>query len=198
MITDDLGLIASSGATVAHCPVAYFRRGLQMDSISKYHEHGVNVAMGTDQCPRDIVREIGAASQMAKILEGTPVRGTAHEVFDAATIGGAKALNRTDLGRLEAGALADIVTIRLDGLHMGAVWDPVQSIVECATGADVDNVMVDGDLVIRGGHHVAVEETALLDQINEEAQKYYRSVKNWHYTRAEAKVVFPRALPTRD
>ncbi len=87
------------------------------------------------------------ASLMGKIVGQDYFKAPASEVFEAATVGGARSLGRDDLGRLQEGSLADIVIIDFQGrnsLRYGPVRDPIKSLVECGVGDDVDTVIVDG------------------------------------------------------
>jgi cytosine/adenosine deaminase-related metal-dependent hydrolase len=76
-------------------------------------------------------------------------------------VGSADALQRSDLGRLAAGAKADIVCIDLSGYHFGPVLDPVRALVSFGTGRDVDTVYVDGRLIVSGGNVLNANEEKL-------------------------------------
>ena len=65
----DLEAIAASGASVAHSPVALARRGVTLDSFQRYREHGINLAIGTDSYPQDILAEMRWASLTCKVTE---------------------------------------------------------------------------------------------------------------------------------
>src|SRR5262249_20579012 len=49
----DLALLAKSGASVAHSPVAVARRGAMLESFRRFRDHGVRIALGTDSYPLD-------------------------------------------------------------------------------------------------------------------------------------------------
>ena len=89
-----------TGTSVAHCPVVFSRYGQMMEDVGNYIRKGVNVAMGTDTEPQNMAEEVRMASTLGRAAAGS-VRGVwLSELFHAATIGGAKALGRDDLGRL--------------------------------------------------------------------------------------------------
>lgn len=159
----DTRLIAESGASVAHCPVVFARSGVALHSFSRYVRAGIPVSLGTDTSPHDMLMEMRAAALMSKLADGDAVSGLAREVFDAATLGGAKALGRDDLGRLAAGARADIVLVDLQKTHSGPVAadDPVKALVYCAQGSDVDTVIVGGTTQVRGGALLGADPAAL-------------------------------------
>lgn len=50
----DLDILASSGATVSHCPVSLVRRGRVLDSWPRNRQRGIPIALGSDTCPRNM------------------------------------------------------------------------------------------------------------------------------------------------
>lgn len=112
---DDLAKLASSGATVAHCPLVFARRGLFLESLQRYRDAGVNLAIGTDSYPQDILGELKFAALMGKVADHDQEHASTRDIFDAATLAGARALDRPDLGRLAPGAQADIASSAISG-----------------------------------------------------------------------------------
>ena len=100
---DDLRVLAQTGATVGHCPYKYAKMAMTLQSFQRYLEAGVNIAIGTDTFPMDMVAELRWASILAKIADANYQARLARDVFNAATLGGCKFLGRTDLGRLAPG-----------------------------------------------------------------------------------------------
>jgi len=150
----DLALMGRAGVTISHCAINIVRRARVLDNWKKYREAGVNISIGSDTYPRDMIMNMRTASYLGKIMSHTYFAAAAGEVFEAATLGGAKSVGRDDLGRLAPGALADIVIIDLSGrntLRYGPVRDPVKSVVECGIGDDVDTVIVDGKVCMENG-----------------------------------------------
>jgi 5-methylthioadenosine/S-adenosylhomocysteine deaminase len=138
----DLEIMGAHRCTVSHCPVNVARRARFLDSWERYHKASVNIALGTDTYPRDMIMQMRTASYVGKIASRNLKAASAAEVFEAATLGGVRSLGRDDLGRLMPGAKADIVIIDLTGrdtLRMGPVRDPIKSLVECGIGDDVDH-----------------------------------------------------------
>lgn len=79
----------------------------------------------------------------------------------SATLGGARALGRDDLGRIAPGAKADLVLVDLGTLSMSPVRDPLKNLVFSASRHDVDTVIVDGRLVVDGGRLEGIDERQL-------------------------------------
>jgi 5-methylthioadenosine/S-adenosylhomocysteine deaminase len=192
---DDLKLLADSGASVAHAPYKYAKMGIMLESFERYRQLGINVALGTDTFPQDLISEMRLAGLMCRFAEGSFRVGTARDVFDAATLGGAQALGRDDLGRLAPGAAADIVIVDLRGAHFGAVRDPIKSLVEYGSGSDIDTVIVAGRTLIQGRRALALDEAALLEAVQESGQRTWESVPNWNWQRSTVDELSPMSYP---
>jgi cytosine/adenosine deaminase-related metal-dependent hydrolase len=163
----DLQIVADSGATVAHCPVVYVRGGKALGSLSRYGEMGINVAIGTDTFPQDMIEELRWAALACKWMDRNANHGTAREVFNAATVNGAKALGRDDIGKLVPGAKADIIVVDFTKLHIGPVDDPIKTLVYAAKGTDIETVIVDGKAVVKDGQVPGVDESKLIEQASQ-------------------------------
>jgi len=157
----DLNLLAASGATVAHCPWVFARRSIALESFSRYLKAGVNLAIGTDTFPQDIIHDMKIASTVSKLIDRDCCTATAREVFDAATLGGAKALGRDDLGRIAPGAKADLLFFKRHTLRMSPLRDPLKNIVFNSASEDIDRVMVDGRFVVEAGRVTGIDEEKL-------------------------------------
>jgi cytosine/adenosine deaminase-related metal-dependent hydrolase len=166
----DLTLIADSGASVAHSPLPFARRGETLQSFGRYRAAGVNVSIGCDIWPADIIAEMRLAWVLAKAIARTADTPTCWDIYEAATLGGARALHRPDLGRLAAGATADVLLIDLARHHFGPVVDPVRALVTCGTGQDVHSIWVQGRKVVDAGRVLYADDAAL----REGAQRVYR------------------------
>ena len=96
----DLALIADNGCSVAHCPTPFARYGQVMENFGDYLRAGVNMGLGTDTTPHNLVEEMRKAAVLARIAARDIMTVTTSDLLHAATIGGAKALMRDDLGRI--------------------------------------------------------------------------------------------------
>src|SRR6185503_4440123 len=117
---DDLQILADTGTTVVHAPYKYAKMGITFESFARYRERGINIALGTDTYPQDIVHEMRWAALMSRMADESFTVGKPRDVFDAATLGGARHLGRDDIGRLAPGAKADIIIVDLLQMHFGA------------------------------------------------------------------------------
>jgi 5-methylthioadenosine/S-adenosylhomocysteine deaminase len=178
----DLELMGRAGASVSHCPINIVRRARTLDHWQRYQDAGVNMCLGSDTYPRDMIMNMRTASYLGKIMGHTYFAATSADVFRAATLGGAISVGRDDIGRLAAGALADIVIVDLSGrntLRYGPVRDPVKSVVECGVGDDVDTVIVDGKLVMEAGVIPGVDFAKLRAQAQAAAEQIWDTLADW-------------------
>lgn len=157
----DLAALAGAGASIIHCPLTNARYAFLLERLSQYLDAGVNVALGTDSFPPDLIRGIDAGVHLAKAQHGDLSQGLLAEYVEAATLGGAAALGRPDLGRIAAEASADLVAFALDDFRMGAVDDPLRTLVLAGSGRDVRFSMVGGRTVVRDGGLPGVDLEAL-------------------------------------
>ena len=84
---DDLGVLADSGAAIAHCPLTFSRWGTVLETFLTYRDAGVRIAMGNDTGPVNMLEEIRCAFTQARVASSDPASISMSEVFRAATIG---------------------------------------------------------------------------------------------------------------
>jgi cytosine/adenosine deaminase-related metal-dependent hydrolase len=195
----DLDLLAAAQANVAHCPVSLGRRGMHLHHLSSYLTRGINVGLGTDIHPFDLIREMRDAGLICKVAAESPRAGTARDVFNAATLGGARALGRDDLGRLCPGAKADLVIVNQQALHYGVVCDPIRSLVDCGVASDVETVIVDGNIIMEQRRIPAAPRLdALLSQAQQYAEAYWAAYAQLDWQGRTVQEAFPNAFPWVD
>src|SRR3989449_41905 len=194
---DDLKLLADSGVTVVHAPYKYAKMGVKFESFERYRALGINIALGTDTYPQDLIHEMRWAALMCRLADGSFRVGRPQDVFDAATLGGARHLGRDDLGRLAPGAKADIIVVDLRHLHYGAVHDPIKALVDCGSGRDVETVIVDGQVLVEGGRAARIDEQALLNDVQAEGERLWKAIPQWHWTGKPLDEIVPPSYPIR-
>lgn len=153
----DLDILADTGTTVAHCPTVFARRGITMKDFGRYHRRGVNLGVGTDTYPHNMLDEMRLVAYLARTQATNPRTTTTTDIFNAATIGGARALGRDDIGRLAAGARADIVLVDATHPRMQPRHDPVRSLIYAAGDRAVRDVYVDGEMVVQNGEVLTMD-----------------------------------------
>ena len=154
---EDFTLMRDADATLVHCPLVSARHGGRLASFARCRDMGLRIGMGTDTWPPDMILNMQIGMMAARMEDGhDALRSEA--MFDAATLGGASALGRSDLGRLAPGVKADIAVIDLS--RSLQTTDPVQSLMTSASGRDVCDVWIDGRHVMAAGVIPGIDEGA--------------------------------------
>jgi len=156
---EEIAVMARTGACLSHNPSSNLRLRAGIAPLNALLDAGVNVALGMDGTSLDEDEDMFAEMRLAMRLHGSPVLGEAcpapNDVFSMATAGGARLMRHADrLGRIANGYAADLVLIDLD--RMTWPWlapeaDPKDVVLFRARAGDVDTVLVDGEVVLRGG-----------------------------------------------
>jgi 5-methylthioadenosine/S-adenosylhomocysteine deaminase len=95
---------------------------------------------------------------MGKTMSRQTEKSTAADVFNAATLNAAKMLHRDDLGRIAAGAKADLLFWDATSLFMAPLRDAIKNIVFNAQAEDLKDVMIDGRWVMQDGKVLNLDE----------------------------------------
>jgi cytosine/adenosine deaminase-related metal-dependent hydrolase len=111
------------------------------------------------------------AATVCRIVEHSVDVASSREVFTMATVGGADALGRPDLGRLAPGCKADVVLVRSDTFKAAPAYDPFMFLALAASGDDVDRVLVDGRTIVEGGRVLSVDMSDAVARLNSAAQR---------------------------
>jgi cytosine/adenosine deaminase-related metal-dependent hydrolase len=194
---NELRILVETGATIGHCPHKCAKMAFAMESFDQYLEAGVRIGLGTDTYPLDIVAEMRYASLISRLVDRNACGARAAAVFNAATIGGATALGRSDLGRLAPGAKADIVIINLRNTRYGPARDPINALVEYGSGADVETVIVDGKVVVQNGRSTRIDDDELFAQAEAGATRAWDNWTARDWANRTVEQIIPPAFPTR-
>jgi 8-oxoguanine deaminase len=163
---DGIALFARSGTGVAHCPCSNMRLASGIAPVRKMLDAGVPVGLGVDGSASNdaghLLGEVRQAMLLQRVGYG-PDAMTARQALEIATLGGAKVLNRDDIGALAPGMSADVVLFDLRQIGFaGALHDPVAALVFC-TPANVACSIINGRVVVREGRCVTVETDVLCE-----------------------------------
>ena len=180
---DDAGIdtFARTGTGVAHCPCSNMRLASGIAPIRKMIDRGVSVGLGIDgSASNDSGHMLGEARQ-AILLQRVgygPDAMTARQALEIATLGGAKVLNRDDIGALAPGMSADLVLFNLNQIGFAGAWhDPVAALVFC-TPSNVAASIINGRVVVRDGECTTVELGMLMGQHNRFAMQLAQAARS--------------------
>ena len=194
----DRGLLADSGTNLAHCPVVFSRHGQGLEDIGGYIRRGIPVGIGTDSYPHNVLEEMRTAATLGWMTTSNVGSVTTAELFTAATVGGSSLVGRSDLGRIDVGAVADIVLVDLDHPSMSPVRDPLRSLIYTAADRAVRDVFVDGNHVVVDGAVTTLDYFDAARRLQEAGEQAERDVPLRHYAGNSAREISPLTLPESD
>jgi 8-oxoguanine deaminase len=173
---DDHGieLFGRTGTGVAHCPCSNMRLASGIAPVGRMRAAGVPVGLGVDGSASNDTSSLLAEARQAMLLARVgfgPGAMTARQALEIATLGGAKVLNRDDIGALAPGMAADFVAFDLDRIGLaGALHDPVAALVFCAPG-EVALSVINGRVVVRNGRLTTLDLPVLIERHNRLARQ---------------------------
>lgn len=176
---DDLYLLRELKGGIAHNPVSNQKLGCGTAPVIELRELGVTVGLGTDGAGSattlDMFEEIKAAAWLQKNKTGDPTSLTAYEVLKMATIEGARTLGLDrEIGTLEPGKKADIIIIDMDKPHLYPQNDIFALLAYSANGADVDTVIIDGEIIMQGRQIQPFDEKEVMQRAQDCADRVLR------------------------
>ncbi|MET9918214.1 chlorohydrolase family protein [Streptomyces sp. NPDC006435] len=191
----DLAILAAAGVSVVHCPQTSLRYGQVLHSFDAYRRAGVNLCLGTDSFPPDLIRGMDLGVHLAKVVDGRADAAPAEHYVEAATLGGARALGRTDLGRLEPGAQADLVAFRLDDIRDGVQDDPVRTFLLNGTARQASHSVVAGRPVLTDGRIPGIDLANLRRRAQELFDRMRAAYSERDLLRRDTAELFPPTFP---
>ena len=167
---DGIKLFASTGTGIAHCPCSNMRLASGIAPIRKMLAAGVAVGLGVDGCASNdsghMMGEVRQAMLLQRVGFG-PDAMTARQALEIATLGGAKVLNRDDIGALKPGMAADIAIFSLDQIGFAGAWhDPVAALVFC-TPSNVAYSIINGRILVRDGKLMSIDLPTTMERHNQ-------------------------------
>lgn len=158
LLDSEKDVLARSGAHIVHCPGANLKLASGIAPIPDLLARGAGVSLGADGAPCNNLLSMFNEMRLAALIHkphNGPTAMPAETVFAMATLGGARAMGMADqIGSLETGKKADVAVVSLDGWHhqppRGA--GVYTHLVYQALSADVCATIVDGRVLMEGGH----------------------------------------------
>jgi 5-methylthioadenosine/S-adenosylhomocysteine deaminase len=178
----DFGLLKAAGTGVAHCPSSNMMLASGVAPVLKMLQAGIPVGLGTDGVAGsnndvDMLEEMDLAAKLQKVSSGDPTALPAEQAFAMATILGARALKMDQqIGSVEAGKRADIISIRLDVPNAAPLYNVYSQLVYSLKASDVGDVMVNGRIIVRNRRMLTIDDKAVLAKAEEYRAKVAKSL----------------------
>lgn len=176
----DLEILRQVGTGIAHCPQAYAHvGGWPFPSVDQWLAAGIHVGLGTDGAASnndlDLFDEMRFATLVRKLFARDGRVLPAEQVLRMATIEGAHLLGLAEeIGSLEVGKKADLILVDTRQPHFYPYHNLPAHLVYSAGGADVDLVMVDGQVLLEDGRFTTFDLDEVLDRAQREFEAYLK------------------------
>ncbi|MCK5156770.1 MAG: amidohydrolase family protein [Spirochaetales bacterium] len=174
---EDISLLRNGNVVVVSCPKSNMKLGSGIMPWSTLKENGLRIALGSDGCASndllDMWEEMRSAAFVASLNSSDLSKVSPSDVFRAATAGGAAAC-RFSTGILDPGMLADVVLVDLQAPHVRPVHNILNTLVYCVRASDVKDVIIDGNVVMLNRIITTVDESLLMEEFEQAANKLYQ------------------------
>jgi cytosine/adenosine deaminase-related metal-dependent hydrolase len=174
----DIDFIARFGACTTHNLLSNFKLGSGISPVPEMLALGIPISLGTDgkssNDSQDMYEVLKAVALLHKTQQPEFERWLgAPEAWQMATAGGAASVGmKGELGAIAEGRRADLVLFELDTVPFIPLNNPLHQLVYCLPSHAVDTVIVEGQVVVQGGHLTRVDERALLQEGAELGRSY--------------------------
>jgi 5-methylthioadenosine/S-adenosylhomocysteine deaminase len=168
-------LLATRDVKVTHCPGSNLKLGSGIAPVPELSAQGICVSLGADGAACNNSLDMFGEMRLAATLQAirrAPGTLLAPEVLWMATRNGARALGlEAEIGSIEAGKKADLILIDAAAAHLAPSPDPYSAIVYSARPTDVRLTMIDGEILVRDGAHLQLDEREIVVTAGDEARR---------------------------
>ncbi len=178
----EIELLKNTGTRISHCPSSNLKLGSGVADIPRYLNENISVSLGADGAPCNNNLSATTEMRLASLIQKprySPKVMDALTVFRLATIEGAKALNlQHSIGSIEVGKKADLVLLNLEKPNLPLSDDNIySSIIYSSAMENVEEVMIEGEWVVRNGKSLYYDENELYSIGKTELEKLLKRAK---------------------
>jgi 5-methylthioadenosine/S-adenosylhomocysteine deaminase len=182
LTASDRAILARRHVSVSHNPESNMKLASGTAKVVALSRAGVVVGLGTDGAASnndlDMFEAMRQAAFLAKLQTSDPRAVPARTALAMATIDGARALGMDrELGSIEAGKRADVITVSMAAPRQTPMYDPLSHLVYTTRGDDVRTTIVNGRVLMRDRHVLTLNETAVLSEARAIAEKVRAAVR---------------------
>lgn len=156
----DVGMLGTARSTVCMCPTTERDLADGIGAASALAAAGASLSLGSDSHAVIDMFEEARGMELDERL-ATNVRGNHRAVglLRAASVDGHRSLGWASAGTIAVGAIADLVTVRLDSVRMAGttIGEALEAAVFAATASDVHHVVAGGKVMVRDGRHTGFD-----------------------------------------
>ena len=175
---NDLRILKQHGVGVAHCPSSNTKLASGIARVTDMLKAGINVGLGTDgfagsNDTADLILEMDLAAKLQKVTVKDPTALSAERAFEMATIGGARVLRmENEIGSLEEGKRADLITISLAKPNAVPLYNLYSQLAYATKAGDVEDVFINGRQIVSSGQVLTLNAP----EIYRKAEEYRRQI----------------------
>lgn len=179
----DMAILKARGVGIAHCPSSNMKLASGIAPVTRMLALDLPVGLGPDgpagsNNDFNMFEEMDLAAKLQKVATLNPQALPATQALEMATIRGARALGmEKEIGSLEPGKKADLITVRIDRPNAQPLYDAVSQMVYALKASDVRDVMVNGRPVVRDERCLTLNEAQVLAKAAEYRAKVSASLK---------------------
>ena len=178
----DMIILARRHVGVSHNPESNMKLASGTAKVVAMRRAGIVVGLGTDGAASnndlDMFEAMRQAAFLAKLQTGDPRAVPARTALEMATIDGARALGmETEIGSLEAGKRADVITVSMTAARQTPMYDPLSHLVYTTRGDDVRTTIVNGRVLMRDRKVITLNEATVLAEARTLAEKVRAAVR---------------------
>jgi len=172
----DIELLCMPNVYAAHNPSSNLKLASGFAPVQDLLEAGVRVSLGTDGSSSNnnlnMFEEMHIAALLGKAVSGKPKALPADDVLTMATRTGAAALGLPEgTGLMKKGGPADLILVRMDGVHMRPLHNPRSALVYSAQAADVDTVICAGRVLMEHRRLLTIDEDEVVRKAVESIER---------------------------
>ncbi|CAI8386413.1 MAG: Melamine deaminase [Acidimicrobiaceae bacterium] len=141
--------------------------------IPELLEKDVCISLGSDGYINDMFEVMRGAFLIHKARLQDPGTMRADQVFEMATLQGAKALGLENVGTLEPGFVADLQLIDANFPTPLSEENLIEQVILHRSGNHVDSVMIDGKWKLRNGEILGVDLEKQRESVHRQAKRLW-------------------------
>lgn len=178
---EEILILKKHDVGIAHNPQSNMKLAAGIAPLPLMLKENLRVGLGTDGAASNndlnLWEEMDTAAKIHKVFNKDPKAASAKQIFEAATLGGARALHLENLiGSIEKGKRADIVIVNFNSLHQTPMYNIYSHLVYATKASDVSTVIIDGKIVMKNGRLLTLNENVIKREANLYKQKIVKSL----------------------